>query len=121
MQFAQNDTQKSTILNLLGNTGQYPAMIYVAKYMDDTAVSEAAALAAMNIALSNAAFASEETTAILNKVSKTLTNPDAGYQRQSINKYLSENSAEGGYVSLFNGETLMVGKVLWVTQLQDLK
>ena len=106
MQFAQNDTQKSTILNLLGNTGQYPAMIYVAKYMDDTAVSEAAALAAMNIALSNAAFASEETTAILNKVSKTLTNPDAGYQRQSINKYLSENSAEGGYVSLFNGENL---------------
>lgn len=106
MEFAQNDTQKKTILNLLGATGQYPAMIFVAKYMDDAAVSEAAALAAMNIALSNAAFASEETTTILNKVSKTLTNPDAGYQRQSINKYLSENSAEGGYVSLFNGKNL---------------
>lgn len=106
MEYAQNDTQKRTILNLIGSTGQYTAMIFVADYMDDAAVSEAAALAAMNIALSNAAFASEETTAILNKVSKTLTNPDAGYQRQSINKYLSENSPEGGYVSLFNGKNL---------------
>ncbi|HZJ74227.1 MAG TPA: DUF1080 domain-containing protein, partial [Perlabentimonas sp.] len=106
MEYAQNDAQKRNILNLIGSTGQYTAMIFVADYMDDSAVSEAAALAAMNIALSNAAFASEETTAILNKVSKTLTNPDAGYQRQSINKYLSENSPEGGYVSLFNGKNL---------------
>src|SRR5690606_6647807 len=106
MEFAQTDAQKINILNLIGNTGQYTAMIYVSEFMNDKAVSEAAALAAMNIALSNTAFASEETTAILNKVSKTLTNPDAGYQRQSINKYLSENSSEGGYISLFNGKNL---------------
>lgn len=106
MEFAQTDAQKKNILNLIGNTGQYTAMIFVADYMNDKAVSEDAALAAMNIALSNTAFASEETTAILNKVSKTLTNPDAGYQRQSINKYLSENSSKGGYISLFNGKNL---------------
>ncbi|HHX31001.1 MAG TPA: DUF1080 domain-containing protein [Bacteroidales bacterium] len=106
MEFAQNDTQKRTILSLIGSTGQYAAMIFVADYMNDAAVSEAAALAAMNIALSNAEFAGEITTDILNKVSKTLTNPDAGYQRQSINKYISENSPESEYVSLFNGKNL---------------
>lgn len=106
MEFAQNYTQKRTILSLIGSTGQYAAMIFVADYMNDAAVSEAAALAAMNIALSNAEFAGEITTDILNKVSKTLTNPDAGYQRQSINKYISENSPESEYVSLFNGKNL---------------
>lgn len=106
MEFAQSDAQKNTILSLIGATAHYPAMIYVAKFMDDKAVSENAALAAMNIALSNTEFASEETTAILNKVSKTLTNPDADYQRQSIKKYLSENSAEGGYNAIFNGKNL---------------
>ncbi|MFA5650597.1 MAG: DUF1080 domain-containing protein, partial [Proteiniphilum sp.] len=62
--------------------------------------------AVMNIALANPAFAGKETTAILNKVSKTLANPDAGYQRQSIAKYLAENPSEGGFVSLFNGKNL---------------
>jgi HEAT repeat protein len=106
MEYAQKDAQKNFILSLIGGTAHYPAMGYIAKFMDDKALSESAARAAMNIALSNTEFASEETTAILNKVSKTLTNPDADYQRQSIKKYLAENSAEGGYVSLFNGKNL---------------
>ncbi|MFA5210868.1 MAG: DUF1080 domain-containing protein, partial [Proteiniphilum sp.] len=40
------------------------------------------------------------------KVSETLSNPDAGYQRQSITKFLSENPTEGGFVSIFNGKNL---------------
>ncbi len=106
MLFAQNDKQKNDLLRLIGTTGQYPAMLFVAKYMDQPNLSEAAALAAMNIAIANPDFAGKETTAILNKVSKTLTNPDADYQRQSITKYLSENPTEGGFVSLFNGKNL---------------
>src|SRR5690554_4460933 len=106
MQFAQNDKQKNDLLRLIGTTGQYPAMIFVAPYMDQPAVSETAAVAAMNIAIANPSFAGKETTAILNKVSKTLTNPDADYQRQSITKYLAENPTEGGFVSLFNGKNL---------------
>lgn len=106
MQFAQTDRQKIELIRLIGTTGQYPAMLYVAPFMDEPALSENAALAAMNIAIGNSSFAGEKTTEILNKVSKTLTNPDADYQRQSISKYLSENPTEGGFVSMFNGKNL---------------
>lgn len=97
MQFAQNDKQKNSIISLIGNTRQYPAMLYVASFMDNTSLSEAAALASMNIALSDASFAGVETTKILNEVYKTLSNPDADYQRQSITKYLSENPINEPY------------------------
>lgn len=106
MEFAQTDAQRNSILRNIGNTGLYQAMLYVAPYMDNAALSENAALAAMNIATGNSDFAGAETTAILNKVSKTLKNPDADYQRQSIAKYLNENAQDGGYVSLFNGKNL---------------
>ncbi len=106
MQFAQNDKQKNDILRMIGNTGQYQALLLVAPYMDEPAVKESAALAAMNIALNNPSFAGSETTKILNKVSKTLSNPDADYQRQSINKFLAENPNEGGFISIFNGKNL---------------
>ena len=106
MQFAQTDKQKNDILRALGNTGQYQAMLFVAPYMDNSALSENAALAAMNIGTSNPSFAGAETTKILNKVSSTLTNPDAGYQREAIKKFLNENPSEGGFVSIFNGRNL---------------
>ena len=106
MQFAQTEKQKNDILRLLGNTGQYQAMLFVAPYMENVALSENAALAAMNIATNNPAFAGVVTTGILQKVSKTLKNPDAGYQRESIKKYLDENPQDGGFVSIFNGKNL---------------
>ncbi|HRS41484.1 MAG TPA: DUF1080 domain-containing protein, partial [Dysgonamonadaceae bacterium] len=106
MEMAQTVKQKNDILRLLGTTDMYQAMLFVAPCMDDPALSESAAQAAMNIALNNPSFAGAETTAILNKVSKTLNNPDADYQRQSIRKYLSENPTTGGFVSLFNGKDL---------------
>ncbi|QRX63408.1 DUF1080 domain-containing protein [Dysgonomonadaceae bacterium zrk40] len=106
MPFAQTIEQRNRILQLLGQTGQYQAMRYVVPFMDDPQLSEAAAQAAMAIALNNPAYAGEETSAILQKVSETLSNPDAGYQRQSIQKYLSENPVEGGYLPLFNGKNL---------------
>ena len=106
MQFAQTEKQKNDILRLLGNTGQYQAMLFVAPFMDNAALSENAALAAMNIATNNPAFAGVVTTGILQKVSKTLKNPDAGYQRESIKKYLDENPQDGGFVSIFNGKNL---------------
>lgn len=106
MELAKTDAQKNTILRLIGNTGLYQAMLYVAPFMDNPALSESAAQAAMNIGTNNPQYAGEETTKILNKVSKTLNNPDAGYQRQNIAKFLAENSQEGGFVSLFNGKNL---------------
>ncbi|MDD2727402.1 MAG: DUF1080 domain-containing protein [Proteiniphilum sp.] len=106
MSFAQTNSQKNRILQQLGQTGQYQAMLFAAPFMDDPQLSEAAAQAAMTIALNNSDYAGEETTRILQKVSETLSNPDAGYQRQSITKFLSENPTEGGFVSIFNGKNL---------------
>jgi len=106
MQFAQNDRQKNEVLKLLGNTGQYQAMLLVAPFMDQPSLKEAAAQAAMNIAISNPDFAGKETTRILHKVSETLNNPDADYQRHAITKYLTENPDEEGFVPLFNGKNL---------------
>ncbi len=106
MPFAQTTVQRNRILQLLGQTGQYQAMRYVAPFMEETQLSEAAAQAAMTITLNNPSYAGEETSRILQKVSVTLSNPDAGYQRQSITKYLTENPTEGGFVSIFNGRNL---------------
>lgn len=106
MEMAETDQQKNEILRLLGGTGMYQAMLFVAPFMDQPALSESAAQGAMNLTLNNPSFTGEKTTAILDKVSKTLNNPDAGYQRQSIQKYLSENPSEGGFVSIFNGKNL---------------
>lgn len=106
MEMAKNDQQKNQILRHLGNTNMYQAMLFVAPFMDQLALSESAAQAAMNIAVNNPSFAGAKTTEILNKVSKTINNPDADYQRQSITKYLNENSKDGGYVSMFNGKNL---------------
>ncbi len=106
MEMAKTDKQKTDIIRLLGNTGMYQAMLFVAPYLDKPAFGEVAAQAAMNLAINNPSFAGKETTAILNKVSKTLNNPDADYQRQAITKYLNENPTEGGYVSMFNGKNL---------------
>ena len=106
MQFAQTDLQKNNILRQIGNTAQYQAMLYAVPFMDNPAYSESAALAVMNIGISNSSFAGDATTAALNKAAETLNNPDADYQRQSITKFLSENPNEGGFVSLFNGYNL---------------
>ncbi|MDR0422721.1 MAG: DUF1080 domain-containing protein [Proteiniphilum sp.] len=106
MLFARTDRQKNEILRLTGSTGQYQAMLFAASRMDEPALKETAAVAAMNIAIGNPSFAGTETTRILNRVSETLSNPDADYQRQAIARYLAENPAEGGFISLFNGKDL---------------
>ena len=106
MQFAQSDSQKNTILKNLGSTNSYKALLFVAPFMDDDALKETAAQTAMNLALNNPMFLDKNTATILDKVSKTLNNPDAGYQREAISKYLNENKVQEGFVPLFNGKDL---------------
>ncbi|MDD4247472.1 MAG: HEAT repeat domain-containing protein, partial [Dysgonamonadaceae bacterium] len=106
LEMAISDKQKGEIIDLLGQTDMYQALIVLEPYMDVDALKEKAAQASMNIALNNPQFAGTKTIAILNKVSKTLDNPDAGYQRQAIQKFIDENEIEGGYESIFNGKDL---------------
>ena len=106
LEMATNDTQKNTVIDLLGRTNMYQALLLLESYMDMPALQEKAAQASMKIALDNPSFAGAKVASILNKVSTTLNNPDAGYQREAIKKFLNENSFDNGYVSIFNGKDL---------------
>ena len=106
LEMANSDKQKNSIIVQLGNTKMYQALLLLEPYMDISALKENAAIASMKLALDNPSFAGSKVTSILNKVSKTLDNPDAGYQREAIKKHLNENPTEDGYISLFNGKDL---------------
>ncbi len=106
MSLAKTDQQKSNILRLTGNTGTFQGLLFLEEYLDNPDLQEVAAQAVMDIALSHNEYAGAIVTRMLNKVSEVLNNPDAGYQRQAIEKYLDENPNEGGYVSMFNGKDL---------------
>ena len=106
MTFAKNDKQKKTILNQLGTTDSYQALLFIEQFLENKELAEPAAQAGIKIALNNPGFAGAITNRILEKISKALTNPDAAYQRQAIDKYLSENSNAIGFTPLFNGKDL---------------
>ena len=81
-------------------------MIYASEYLDDKELQQEAAHAVMNIALANPSFYGEQVEQLLNKVSEVLNNPDAGYQRQAITKFINETPKGVGFVSIFNGKDL---------------
>ena len=97
------------------------AMIFVADYMNDAAVSEAAALAAMNIALSNAEFAGEITTDILNKVSKTLQIPMLVTNASRSTNIYQRILLKVNMYHYLMAKTLMDGRVLWAIHSQELR
>ena len=106
LEMASSDKQKGQIIDQLAKTNMYQALLVLEPYMDVAALREKAAQASMNLALNNPQFAGAKTTAILNKVSEALDNPDAGYQREAIKKFINENETEGGFESIFNGKDL---------------
>ena len=106
LEMTESDKQKKSIINQLGNTKMYQALLLLEPYMDVSTLKESAAQASMKLALDNPSFASPTVTSILNKVSDVLDNPDAGYQRQAIKKFIDENSSKDSFVSIFNGKDL---------------
>jgi len=106
MEISRTDEQKRNILQRIGRTGTFLAMIYAGNYLDNSILQQTAANAVMNIALENKNFTGAMVRDLLNKVSSVLDNPDAGYQRENIRKHLAEMSVEEGFISLFNGKDL---------------
>jgi len=119
---------KSDIINRLGKTGTYQAMLVVAPFLDDAGLKENACQAIISIVPDKPQMAGTLTTSILEKVMREVNNPDAGYQRDAIQKFLNENPTTGGFVSMFDGKTLsgwkgLVGNPLTRAQMSkvDLK
>lgn len=106
MAFATTDKQKVAILNQLGSTNSFQALLFVEQFLENSQLAEAAAQAGMKIALNTPEFAGSVTRRILTKISSVLTNPDAAYQRQAIDKYLLETKETEGFIPVFNGKDL---------------
>jgi HEAT repeat protein len=106
MSYAKNDAQKNQLIKLAGQTGTMQGLNFVVPYLDVPELKESACQAIMNIVLDKKAFAGKATTLLLQRVMKELNNPDAGYQKDAIQKYLNENPQDGGFVYLFNGKDL---------------
>jgi HEAT repeat protein len=106
MKLASTTQQKRQILRHLGNTGSFQALVFIEQFLDNSELSESAAQAGMSIALSNPQFAGTTTRRILEKIHQVLNNPDAGYQRQAIQKYLTDTKDYNGFEPLFNGKDL---------------
>jgi HEAT repeat protein len=106
MPFAHDVQQQKNIIRQIGRARTFQGMHYVASYLDKQELKEAACQAIINIVLDKPEFAGTTTTQILQKVMKEVDNPDAGYQRDAIQKYLNENQTAGGFVALFDGQSL---------------
>lgn len=115
---SHDNQQKRAIISRLGVAGTFQAMIAIAPYLDQQDLKEAACQAIINIALDRPQLAGTLTTQLLEKVMKEVNNPDAGYQRDAIRKYLTEHPVTGGYVSLFDGKSLAGWKGLVATPLK---
>ena len=103
MEAARTDAQRKTILQRIGNTGTFLALLYAGEFLDNQALQQTAANAVMNIALEHKEYTGTNVRALLDKVSAVLDNPDAGYQRESIRKHVAEMPEEEGFVAIFNG------------------
>ena len=106
MEISRTTKQKNQILKYIEKCGTFQALLYAGKFLDDKSIQQSAANAVMNIALDHKEFYGENVRVLLAKVTQVLDNPDAGYQKESIKKHLSEMPTGPGFVSLFNGNDL---------------
>lgn len=106
MQVAKTDDQRNNILKQIEKTGTFQALMLAGKYLDNRALQQAAASAVMNIAIGHPEYNGANVRSLLEKTAQVLNNSDADYQRQNIRKFLEDNPAETGFVSLFNGKDL---------------
>ena len=106
MQVAKTDDQRNNILKQIEKTGTFQALMLAGKYLDNRALQQAAASAVMNIAIGHPEYNGINVRSLLEKTAQVLNNSDADYQRQNIRKFLEDNPAETGFVSLFNGKDL---------------
>ncbi|WP_134088675.1 DUF1080 domain-containing protein [Olivibacter sp. XZL3] len=106
MGVAQSVQQKRAILAALSDNFTYNALIFAGKYLDDPELKSAAAMAVLNIALSNTGLYGEEVSEILNKTVDALSGQDSDYLKQALIKHINELPKGKGFVALFNGKDL---------------
>ena len=107
MDYANTDELKNAVLERIGNTGAFPGIFYAAKYLDNDATKQAAAIALRKIATSDPSYYGPEVVALMNSIKEVNTGADFVYDLQRIENYLSAvPSDDEGFVSMFNGKDL---------------
>lgn len=106
MAITRSTPQKQAILNEVRKCKTFIALVFAGNYLDNAELQQQAALAVMEIALSNKAWYGETVRNLLEKTIAVLKGPDSDYQKQGIRKHLSELPAGEGLTPIFNGRDL---------------
>ena len=108
LDIAKTPAQKQTILRQIARTGTFMGLLTAGKYLDDSNndVQQAAVQAVRTIALGHPEYYGAEISALLNKAMAVNKDAEADYQKQAIQKHLSELPKDDGFVSIFNGKDL---------------
>ncbi|PWJ60555.1 HEAT repeat protein [Dyadobacter jejuensis] len=106
MNIAKTKAQKTMILQEIGRTRTFNAMVFAGQYLDDAELQQAAAQAVIMTILANKEFYGTEVRSLLNKSLALLTGNESEYQKAQIRKHLAEMPEGEGFVSLFNGQDL---------------
>ena len=110
MPYAGTDDKKRSLISETGKIKSYPALFFVAKFLDDNAVSVVAARAVMNISLpaagSSTGLYGGMVRDFLTKAILKLEGPESDYEKEQVKKYLASMPEEEGFISMFNGKDL---------------
>jgi HEAT repeat protein len=110
MPYTRSEKKETEILANIGKLKTYQSLFFVSNYLDDPDVSDAAARAALEIALppvnSNAGMYGNLVKVILIKASSKLKGQESEYEKARINKYLTILPDDVGFLPMFNGKDL---------------
>ncbi len=103
MAVTQNTAEQKQILQEVGTTGTFPAMMFAAGYLDNAALKKVAAKAVVDIATKHIEYNGKNTREVLAKAAKLV----GGADKKRAEAYLMiMPQDEEGFVSLFNGKDL---------------
>lgn len=118
MPAAKTTAEQEALLQEVGTTGTFTAMMYAARYLDTPALRKAAAQAVAGIATSHIEYNGANTRALLQKSLKLVK----GDLKKKVKAYLTiMPQDEEGYVSIFNGKDLTGWKGLVENPIARLK
>ena len=102
MQTTQNVAEQKQILQEIGTTGTFPAMMFAAGYLDNSALKKVAAKAVVDIATKHIEYNGKNTREVLAKAAKLV----GGADKKRAQAYLMIMPETEGFVSMFNGKDL---------------
>lgn len=106
MAVSKTSAQQQQILKDIESAKCLNSLLFAGRYLDNSALQQAAANAVMNIALADKSYNGPLVKSLINKTIATIKGADAEYQIEAMRKYLAEMPAGDGFVSMYNGTDL---------------